>query len=114
MGDDRPCPAIGKPPFENNHWLRSGTLGEGLEESLLILYTLNVGHDDVGHALFLAIVVNGDDARVLHQRHRFHFSLKTTTWEELGWKSTISYEEGIPAAIRWYEQNAHPTPARPA
>ena len=26
------------------------------------------------------------------------------TRNELEWKSTISYEEGIPAAIRWYEQ----------
>jgi 2-alkyl-3-oxoalkanoate reductase len=24
---------------------------------------------------------------------------------ELGWKSTISYEEGIPATIRWFEEN---------
>lgn len=25
--------------------------------------------------------------------------------KELGWKSTIGYQEGIPAAIRWYEEN---------
>lgn len=26
--------------------------------------------------------------------------------KELGWKSTIPYREGIPAAIRWYEENS--------
>jgi len=25
--------------------------------------------------------------------------------KELGWKSTVGYEEGIPATIRWYEEN---------
>ncbi len=25
---------------------------------------------------------------------------------ELGWKSTVGYEEGIPATIRWYEEHA--------
>ncbi len=34
---------------------------------------------------------------------------------ELGWESTVSYQEGIPATIRWYEQSQQrvetPTPA---
>lgn len=35
---------------------------------------------------------------------------------ELGWKSTVSYEEGIPATIRWYEEQQRQTvePEAPA
>jgi nucleoside-diphosphate-sugar epimerase len=42
-------------------------------------------------------------------RHTFFSADKAR--RELGWKSTISYEEGIPAAIRWYEAARHgPSP----
>ncbi|HVP12046.1 MAG TPA: NAD-dependent epimerase/dehydratase family protein [Phycisphaerae bacterium] len=46
-------------------------------------------------------------------RHTFFSADKAR--RELGWKSAISYEEGIPAAIRWFEEHQrHSAAARPA
>jgi nucleoside-diphosphate-sugar epimerase len=45
-------------------------------------------------------------------RHTFFSADKAR--RELGWKSTINYEDGIPATIRWYEESLRPAPAEPA